>query len=161
MLSAVDNQSFHEEFVSLFPEDNTITSENYSSDLDENCFFKKIPKHFIASISLTELNLAYLHQSGSDASFETEDSELSNQCLRRYIDHYISIDSIIMGEAKRTMVVIKNIPHQYTPKALFEEISNVFYGKFNYFYLPYNNDVIISYSFIHSFIRLKRIMALL
>lgn len=139
----------------MFPEDNRIHSEDYSEELDENCFYKNIPKEFIANICLSELKLLYLHHSGSVDSDETEDSEISNQYLKKYTNYAISFESIIIGEEKRTMIVIRNIPRQYTPRALFEEISIGFYGKFNYFYLPFNNEVLLS---SNNFIRLKGIM---
>lgn len=134
------NSSFKDEVKSFFPEFNS-KGEDYSDELDENCFCKNLPKEFITHLSLNDLNNLYMHLTGSTNSFEDDYGQQNFQLPLKFKNYFISIDRIIIGEDKRTMVVIRNIPRKYTPRALFKEICSKFNGKFNYFYLPYNKQV--------------------
>lgn len=134
------NKSFQDEVNSFFPEINS-KREDYTEDLDENCFCKNMPKEFATSLSLNDLNNLYMHLTGSTNSFEDENSQQGFQLPGKFKNFSISVDSIIIGDDTRMMIVIRNIPRKYTARVLFEEICTKFYGKFNYFYLPYNKEV--------------------
>lgn len=54
-----------------------------------------------------------------------------------------------MGDETRTTILIKNIPVNYQPKELLGELlsNEDLKGKFNFFYLPYNNKRNENYGF--------------
>lgn len=129
---------FQNALQSVFPYLNE-KREDYTDELDENCYCKNIPKEFIAKISLEELKMMYQH--ASEASFSIDDEQRTIQPIYTLQDYMISIEAIIIGEDKRTMIAIRNIPKDYSPKALFSELCVNFYEKFNYFFLPYSRQV--------------------
>ena len=57
-------------------------------------------------------------------------------------ENEISPLKIILGEDKRTMIVMKNIPLHYKPKEVLNDMLRNEYinGRFNFFYLPYNEN---------------------
>lgn len=76
----------------------------------------------------------------------------AQKCIQRTsINEYneISPMKIIIGDENRTMVLMKNIPLFYKPQTLLNEILSYKYleGKFNFFYLPYNNKDKKNYGF--------------
>jgi hypothetical protein len=73
-------------------------------------------------------------------------------------ENEISPLKIILGEDTRTMIVMKNIPLNYKPKEVLDDILRNEYinGRFNFFYLPYNetkkeNFGFALINFIHPF----------
>lgn len=95
------------------------------------------------------------HQSQLQLSEEDEniiEKQNAQKCIQRTsINEYneISPMKIIIGDEYRTMVLIKNIPLFYKPQTLLNEILSYEYleGKFNFFYLPYNNKANKNYGF--------------
>ena len=63
----------------------------------------------------------------------------------------INLDQIIMGRDTRTTIMIRHIPNKYTSQMLLEEIDYPCKGKYDFFYLPIDNDsnLNLGYSFIN------------
>lgn len=56
---------------------------------------------------------------------------------------------IITGKDRRTTVMIRHIPNKYNTTSLLEEVNCQFKGKFDFFYLPMDNDCNLGYAFIN------------
>ena len=54
----------------------------------------------------------------------------------------IVIENIIHGIDKRTTVMIRHIPNKYGTQTLMEELNTVCKGKYDFFYLPMDYEVI-------------------
>ena len=63
----------------------------------------------------------------------------------------IKIDDIIIGNEKRTTLMLRNIPNKYTLNNILEEINSSFWGKFDYINLPidYERKLNLGYAFIN------------
>jgi hypothetical protein len=55
----------------------------------------------------------------------------------------IVIDNIIYGVDKRTTVMIRHIPNKYATNSLMEELNTICKGKYDFFYLPMDYEVVI------------------
>lgn len=56
----------------------------------------------------------------------------------------INIENIVYGKDLRTTVMIRHIPNKYSSSCLLEEINLKFKGKYDFFYLPMDFEVIIT-----------------
>ena len=63
----------------------------------------------------------------------------------------IIIDNIIIGQEKRTTLMLRNIPNKYTLNNIVEEIDSSFWGKYDYINLPidYERKLNLGYAFIN------------
>ena len=63
----------------------------------------------------------------------------------------IDIDNIIKGTDKRTTIMIRHIPNKYTSEALLEELNTICKNKYDFFYLPLDNqnECNLGYAFIN------------
>ena len=63
----------------------------------------------------------------------------------------IIIENIIIGQEKRTILMLRNIPNKYTLSNIVEEIDSSFWGKYNYINLPidYERKLNLGYAFIN------------
>lgn len=59
----------------------------------------------------------------------------------------INTDNIIRGMDKRTTIMIRHIPNKYSTQSLLEEINVHFKGKYDFFYLPMDFEVVIYFYF--------------
>jgi hypothetical protein len=57
----------------------------------------------------------------------------------------INTQNIIEGKDKRTTVMIRHIPNKYSTQSLLEEINFHFKGKYDFFYLPMDFEVIFNF----------------
>jgi len=65
--------------------------------------------------------------------------------------YVIFLDKIISGKDKRTTLMVRNIPNKYNLQSLSEEINLNFDGKYDFLYLPLdnNNNANLGYAFIN------------
>ena len=63
----------------------------------------------------------------------------------------IDIDNLIKGTDERTTVMIRHIPNKYTSKALLDELNTICKDKYDFFYLPLDNEneCNLGYAFIN------------
>ena len=63
----------------------------------------------------------------------------------------IDLDNIIKGTDSRTTVMIRHIPNKYTSQTLLEELNTICKNKYDFFYLPIDNDndFNLGYAFIN------------
>ena len=63
----------------------------------------------------------------------------------------INLDNIINGIDQRTTVMIRHIPNKYTSKTLMEELDTICKNKYDFFYLPLDNEnnCNLGYAFIN------------
>ena len=63
----------------------------------------------------------------------------------------IDIDNIIRGTDERTTIMIRHIPNKYTSEALLEELNTICKSKYDFFYLPLDNEneCNLGYAFIN------------
>lgn len=63
----------------------------------------------------------------------------------------IIIDNIIIGQEKRTVLMLRNIPNKYTLNNIVDEIDSSFWGKYDYINLPidYERKLNLGYAFIN------------
>lgn len=54
----------------------------------------------------------------------------------------INLEKIVNGSDLRTTLMIRHIPNKYTVTSLLEEINIFNKNKFDFFYLPLDNDVV-------------------
>ncbi len=54
----------------------------------------------------------------------------------------INVENILYGRDKRTTIMIRHIPNKYSTSSLLEEINVQFKGKYDFFYLPMDFEVI-------------------
>ena len=67
------------------------------------------------------------------------------------INKKIILDDILIGNEKRTTLMLRNIPNKYTLTNLVEEINSSFWGKYDYVNLPidYERKLNLGYGFIN------------
>ena len=63
----------------------------------------------------------------------------------------INLDNIISGIDQRTTVMIRHIPNKYTTKTLMEELDTICKNRYDFFYLPLDNEnnCNLGYAFIN------------
>jgi hypothetical protein len=63
----------------------------------------------------------------------------------------IDIDNIINGSDERTTIMIRHIPNKYTSEALLDELNTICKSKYDFFYLPLDNEneCNLGYAFIN------------
>ena len=63
----------------------------------------------------------------------------------------IDIDNIIKGTDERTTIMIRHIPNKYTSEALLDELNTICKSKYDFFYLPLDNEneCNLGYAFIN------------
>ena len=63
----------------------------------------------------------------------------------------INLDNVLKGQDKRTTIIMRNIPNQYTISKLLREINKKFYHKYDVVYLPKNlmNNINYGYAFVN------------
>ena len=63
----------------------------------------------------------------------------------------IDIDNIIKGSDERTTIMIRHIPNKYTSEALLDELNTICKSKYDFFYLPLDNEneCNLGYAFIN------------
>lgn len=114
--------------------------ENYDNAMDENTYRRTIPG---------ERGLMKNPLSKNPAESNPEEEKKHNSFRSFYLKDFknktnkqnlISPTKIIFGEELRTTILIKNVPKSYYPSDLLAEIISVkeFAGKFNFFYLPFD-----------------------
>ena len=153
IILASDNSTFFDDILSLFQESNE--KEDYDSSVDENITNINTPKIFNYHINKENTKI-----NNNNCYFENDKSYIINGSNCKYLNENnciknskkfseISPIKIILGEEKRTTILIKNIPNLYKPKELFNEFmkNEDISGKFNYFYLPYNKEIHRNYGF--------------
>lgn len=169
------NASFQKEIISFFPEIakknnlDVIDEGDYDDSLDEKSNQKHIPQEFYSKSSLhSTSNTAYFNKdndeeiqihfldtssSSTDEEEHSSDYDISNRFNVSFLNvtkqNLISPTRIILGDEQRTTILIKNIPTNYYPKDLLSELltNNDIKGKFNFFYLPFNNRKNENYGF--------------
>ena len=74
-----------------------------------------------------------------------------NNKLNEKENKKIIINNIIIGQEKRTTLMLRNIPNKYTLKNIVEEIDSSFWGKYDYINLPidYERKLNLGYGFIN------------
>ena len=137
---------------------------DYDDSLDEKSNKKNIPQEFYSKSSLVfspdsddsiELNVI---DSSSSSTDEEEHSDSGNyeltkrfglELLNATKHNTISPMKIILGEETRTTILIRNIPKNYLPRDLLNELlsNEDLKNKFNFFYLPINKKTNKNYGF--------------
>lgn len=66
-------------------------------------------------------------------------------------DLKINLENIIIGNDKRTILMIRNVPNKYTLSNLVDEINTNFFGKYDYINLPVDPErkLNLGYAFIN------------
>ena len=141
-----------DDILSLFQESNE--KEDNDNYIDENISNINKPKIFNYHINNenAKINNDNSNYDNNNKSFNNISNckylNDNNQNLKKKFSE-ISPIKIILGEEKRTTILIKNIPNLYKPKELFNEFmkNEDISGKFNYFYLLYNKKIHRNYGF--------------
>ena len=102
-----------------------------------------------------ELNILNSSSSSTDEEEHSDSEDLDKskrfnlKLLNTFSKNVISPMKIILGEERRTTLLIKNIPLSYQPKDLLNELLTNEYlkGKFNFFYFPFNRRKNQNYGF--------------
>lgn len=63
--------------------------------------------------------------------------------------YYIIILQVVSNKDRRTTIMIRHIPNKYNTQSLLDEVNGQFKGKFDFFYLPMDNDCNLGYAFIN------------
>ena len=124
IILASDNSTFFDDILSLFQESNE--KEDYDSSVDENITNINTPKIFNYHINKENTKI-----NNNNCYFENDKSCIinCNNCNCKYLNENnciknskkfseISPIKIILGEEKRTTILIKNIPNLYKQKEL-------------------------------------------
>ena len=86
-----------------------------------------------------------------------ENNEKKNKTKKKFKDKIeqklfvIDLDNLVKGDDMRTTVMIRHIPNKYTSQTLLEELNMVCKNKYDFFYLPIDNDneCNLGYAFIN------------
>jgi hypothetical protein len=95
------------------------------------------------------------HQNNNN--WKDNNNEKKNKTKKKFKDKIeqglfiIDLDNIIKGTDERTTVMIRHIPNKYTSQALLDELNMICKNKYDFFYLPIDNDndCNLGYAFIN------------
>ena len=141
-----DNDNFNQKFfdnetnVNNRINNNIISNNNYPINIINNT----LPLYNSPIIPNGISNNPFLYQAINEGNLSgSYDADTPN--------NIININNIIKNEDKRTTLIIKNIPNNYTMSLLLIEFKANFKNKFDVIYLPQDkvNDCNLGYGFIN------------
>ena len=141
-----DNDNFNQKFfdnetnVNNRINNNIISNNNYPINIINNT----LPLYNSPIIPNSISNSPFLYQAINEGNLSgSYDADTPN--------NIININNIIKNEDKRTTLIIKNIPNNYTMSLLLIEFKANFKNKFDVIYLPQDkvNDCNLGYGFIN------------
>ena len=141
-----DNDNFNQKFfdnetnVNNRINNNIISNNNYPINIINNT----LPLYNSPIIPNSISNNPFLYQAINEGNLSgSYDADTPN--------NIININNIIKNEDKRTTLIIKNIPNNYTMSLLLIEFKANFKNKFDVIYLPQDkvNDCNLGYGFIN------------
>ena len=94
------------------------------------------------------------NNNNSNKNGNTEKKEKKKKKFKDKIEQklfVIDIDNLINGTDERTTVMIRHIPNKYTSEALLSELNTICKNKYDFFYLPLDNEneCNLGYAFIN------------
>ena len=95
-----------------------------------------------------------LNNNNSNKNANNEKKEKKKKKFKDKIEQklfIIDIDNLINGSDERTTVMIRHIPNKYTSEALLDELNTICKNKYDFFYLPLDNEneCNLGYAFIN------------
>ncbi len=133
------------------PNINNINNFFYNNNSQQYMFPENAFSYNNTNINQSQNN----HQNNNQNNWK--DSEKKNKNKKKFKDKIeqklfvIDLDNIIKGTDERTTVMIRHIPNKYTSQTLLEELNMVCKNKYDFFYLPIDNDndCNLGYAFIN------------
>jgi hypothetical protein len=109
------------------------------------------------SYNNSNINSSSKNKNISSINHQKNNNEKKNKTKKKFKDKIeqglfiIDLDNIIKGTDERTTVMIRHIPNKYTSQALLDELNMVCKNKYDFFYLPIDNDndCNLGYAFIN------------
>ena len=99
-------------------------------------------------------NMSYQNNNQSNWKDNNEKKNKNKKKFKEKIEQklfVIDLDNIIKGTDERTTVMIRHIPNKYTSQTLLDELNIICKNKYDFFYLPIDNDndCNLGYAFIN------------
>ena len=140
--SHVDNQAFNM-YCKSMQQDPKLFYNYYISNVDMRMVTKTRNPEQINSF-----NESSLHSGDNDA---TKVKKGKRNYLRIGDSKEFIIDTVKIEEAKKTTLMVRNIPNKYTKELMLETIDAEFEGTYDFFYLPidFKNNCNVGYAFIN------------
>jgi hypothetical protein len=153
---SISNMNPCSQFNYMNPNFNTGYMPNITtSNMDNNYpYFNQNSNNYQTGLMMNNYNMANLPENAFsyNSDVTTNPSIMKSNSEKKKIKKskdevdqtlfIINLDNTIYGRDKRTTVMIKNIPNKYTTQSLLEEIDLNFKGKYDFFYLPMDFEVI-------------------
>ena len=142
---------------------NFLYYQNPNINNINNFFYNNQSQQYIFPENAFSYNNSNINQSQNNNNYQNnnqnnwKDSEKKNKNKKKFKDKIekklfvIDLDNIIKGTDERTTVMIRHIPNKYTSQTLLDELNMVCKNKYDFFYLPIDNDndCNLGYAFIN------------
>ena len=147
----------------LNPNINNINNINNMNNIN-NYFYSNQPQQYMFPENAFSYNNSNTNQTQnnnmnyqSNQSNWKDNNEKKNKNKKKFKDKieqklfFIDLDNIIKGTDERTTVMIRHIPNKYTSQTLLDELNTICKNKYDFFYLPIDNDndCNLGYAFIN------------
>ena len=142
---------------------NFIYYQNQMNPNLNNFYYNNQPQQYMFPENAFSYNNSNISQSQNNNSMNYQNNqsnynnEKKNKTKKKFKDKIeqklfiINLDNIINGTDERTTVMIRHIPNKYTSQTLLEELNTICKNKYDFFYLPIDNDndCNLGYAFIN------------
>jgi hypothetical protein len=153
--SSIEEQPTPKQLPKIFVSQSSITSREtkITNDTDSSLLYNSSSSSFdndnLSPVILDSLIYPSNNLTVNETQINIEKAQMFINKVPINEQNEISPLKIILNEDNRTMIVMKNIPQQYKPKEVLTILLQNKYinGRFNFFYLPYNERKKENYGF--------------
>ena len=145
------------------PNPNFLYYQNQMNQNLNNYYYNNQSQQYMFPENAFSFNNTNINPSQNNMNYQNNQSnwkdnnEKKNKNKKKFKDKIeqklfvIDLDNLIKGDDTRTTVMIRHIPNKYTSQTLLEELNMVCRNKYDFFYLPIDNDNAcnLGYAFIN------------